>query len=103
LRALARELGKKGFRVGRETLRRLLRDLNYKLRNNRKRLTRKQDPERDRQFRYITRQRRVFLKAGRPVISVDTKKKEEIGNFKQAGRTWRRKPLDVFETVVPGF
>lgn len=101
LRALARELGKKGFRVGRETLRRLLRDLNYKLRTNRKRLTRKQDPERDRQFRYITRQRRAFLKAGRPVISVDSKKKELVGNFKQAGRTWRQEPLDVLEKDFP--
>lgn len=101
LRALARELGKIGFQVGRETLRRLLRDFGYKLRSNRKRLTRKQDPERDRQFRYITRQRRAFYKAGRPVISVDAKKKELVGNFKQAGRTWRQAPLDVLEKDYP--
>lgn len=86
---------------GRETLRRLLRDFGYKLRSNRKRLTRKQDPERDRQFRYITRQRGAFRKAGRPVISIDAKKKELVGNFKQAGRAWRQAPLDVLEKDYP--
>lgn len=101
LRALARELGKIGFQVGREALRRLLRDFGYKLRSNRKRLTRKQDPERDRQFRYITRQRGAFRKAGRPVISIDAKKKELVGNFKQAGRAWRQAPLDVLEKDYP--
>jgi hypothetical protein len=52
-------------------------------------------------MRYIARQRRKFEKAGNPVISVDTKKKELIGPFKNAGRTLRRQPLDVLETDFP--
>ncbi len=75
----------------------MLHDRDYTLRVNRKRLTKKQEPERDRQMRCVARKRREFLKAGDPVISVDTKKRELIGNFKQTGRAWRRKPLDVLE------
>lgn len=78
-------------------VRRLLCDRDCVLRINRKRLTQEQDPERDRQMRYVARKRREFLKAGDPVISVDTKKRELIGNFKQAGQVWRREPLDVLE------
>lgn len=71
------------------------------LRGNHKRLSPRHDPQRDRQFRYIARLRRKFEKANLPRISVDTKKKELIGTFKNAGRTWRREPLDVFETDFP--
>lgn len=98
VRGLTGQLRRHGFRVGRETVRRLLHARNYALRVNRKRLSRKQDPERDRQMRYITRRRRAFLKAKKPVISVDTKKKELVGNFKNPGRTWRRQPLAVLAT-----
>ena len=98
LRQLSRELLRKGIRVGRNTLRRLLKDQRYALRVNRKRLTRAQNPDRDRQMRYITRQRRAFQKAGNPAISVDAKKRELVGNFKNVGRTWRQRPLDVLET-----
>jgi hypothetical protein len=101
VRELSRELARRGSRVSHETVRRLLSEGGYVLRANRKRLTREQDPERDRQMRYVARKRRAFLKAGDPVISVDTKKRELIGNFKQAGRTWRRKPLDVLEYDYP--
>jgi len=68
------------------------------LRLNRKRLTKQRDAHRDRQMRYIARKRRAFQKAGLPVISVDAKKKELIGNFRNAGRTWRRRPVEVLET-----
>lgn len=71
------------------------------MRGNRKRLSPRQDAQRDRQFRYIARQRRKFEKADLPRISVDTKKKELIGAFKNPGRTWRRQPLDVFQTDFP--
>lgn len=101
LRALKRELQRTGFKVGLFTLRRLLRKLDYAIRVNRKRLTKKQDPERDRQMRYIARVRRRFLKAGRPVISVDTKKRELVGNFKNAGGTWRRQAREVLEYDYP--
>lgn len=97
LRSLARCLRRK-FKVGRSTIARLLRLKRYALRTNRKRLSRHHDPERDRQMRYIARQRRRFLKAGWPTISVDTKKKELVGAFKNSGRTWRQAPLDVLAT-----
>jgi len=98
IRALSRELRKKGLRVGRDTVRRLLKAKQYALRGNRKRLTKEADPRRDRQMRYIARRRRAFQKAGKPVISVDAKKRELVGNFKNAGRTWRQRPIDVWET-----
>ncbi len=97
LRKLARRLRRK-FKVGRSTVARLLRLKRYALRANRKRLSRHHDPERDRQMRYIARQRRQFLKAGWPVISVDTKKKELVGAFKNSGRSWRQAPLEVLTT-----
>jgi hypothetical protein len=71
LRKLAQRLRRK-FQVGRTTISRFLRLKRYALRANRKRLSRHHDPERDRQMRYIARQRRKFLKASWPVISVDT-------------------------------
>jgi hypothetical protein len=98
LRQLSRELLQKGLRVGRNTLRRLLKAQHYALRVNRKRLTNEHDPRRDRQMRYIARLRHTFQKAGKPAISVDAKKRELVGNFKNAGRTWRPQPLDVLET-----
>ncbi len=94
---MARRLRRK-FKVGRTSVARLLKLKRYALRVNRKRLSRQHDPERDRQMRYITRQRRKFQRAGWPVISVDTKKKELVGAFKNAGRTWRQQPLDVLAT-----
>jgi len=97
IRKLAAQLQPK-FTVGRTALRRLLRSQRYALRVNRKRLSRQHDPQRDQQFRYIARQRCKFQKAGFPVLSVDTKKKELIGNFKNPGRTWRQTPLDVLAT-----
>src|SRR5262249_11949026 len=64
-------------------------------------MTKEQGPDRDRQMRYVARKRREFLKAGDPVIRIDAKKRELIGNFKPAGRTWRQKPLDVLEYDYP--
>ena len=101
VRRLSRELRRKRIKVGRTTVRRLLIKRRYALRVNRKRLTKQQNPNRDRQMRYIPRKRRAFQKAGFPAISVDTKKKELVGNFRNAGRTWRRKPLAVLETDFP--
>ena len=100
-RKLSRALRRLGFKVGRTTVARLIRGLGYTLRSNRKRLSRKQDSRRDRQMQYIARQQREFLKAGDPVLSVDTKKKELIGRFKNPGRTLRQQPLDVLDTDFP--
>ena len=65
------------------------------LKANRKRSTGPPHPDRDRQFRYIERVKKLFLAAGHPVISVDAKKKELIGNFENPGRTWRREAEEV--------
>ena len=101
LRKLVKELRRKQFKIGRETVRRLLKQLDYSLRYNRKQRSKRQDADRDRQMRYLARKRRAFLKAKKPVISVDCKKKELIGNFKNAGRTWRREARSVLATDFP--
>ena len=101
LRKLSRQLKRQRIRVSYGTLRRLLKKRGYSLHVNRKRLTKQQAPERDQQMRYVVRCRNVYLKAGKPVISVDTKKRELVGNFRNAGCTWRRKALDVLEDDYP--
>ena len=100
-RNLARELKHKGFQVGRSAIARLARKLGYTLRGNRKRLSRKQDNGRDRQMRYLASQRNRFLGQNLPVISVDCKKKELIGLFRNPGRTLRQEPLEVLATDFP--
>jgi Rhodopirellula transposase DDE domain len=95
--AIAQELVRQGHPVSHETVRQRLLELDYSLQANRKNKDGLSPPERDAQFRYINRQVRRFLGRGEPVISVDTKKKERVGNFKNAGKTWRPKgqPLEV--------
>jgi len=88
-RQLAAALSKQGYRVSHPTVGALLTELEYSLRANVKTIEGAQHPDRDGQFQYINRQSRVFLRKGLPVISVDTKKKELIGRFAQAGREWR--------------
>jgi hypothetical protein len=88
-------LGQQSYTIGRTTISRLLRKLDFGLVANRKSLTGPDHPDRDRQFRYIHRVREHHLKAGYPVISVDAKNKELIGNFANSGRTWRQEPEHV--------
>jgi hypothetical protein len=90
-RTLAAELTRQGFAVGCNTVGRLLRACGYSLQANRKTIEGKQHPDRDVQFRHISRRARAFQRAGQPVISVDTKKKEVLGKMKNPGRTYRRK------------
>jgi hypothetical protein len=101
LRRLVKELRRQKFRISHETVRRMLKAQDYSLRRNRKEQSKRQDADRDRQMRYVARQRRKFLKAQKPVISVDAKKKELIGNFKNQGRTWRREAHSVLATDFP--
>lgn len=88
LRRLSEMLSWRGYEIGPTTVRRLFRQQDYSLKANRKQYTGPAHPDRDRQFRYIKRVKRLFLAQGYPVISVDTKKKELIGNFKNHGRIW---------------
>jgi len=95
LRAIGRSLTQQGHPLCPTTARRLLLERGYALRVNRKQLTHQHQPERDAQFRHIVRKRRAFLRAGWPVLSADTKKRELVGKFKRAGRSWRKEPIDV--------
>ncbi len=100
-RNVAAELRRQGFAVSHATIARLLRLEHYSLRTNRKRLAGRQDPNRDRQFRLLQRWRKRFLRQGWPVISLDCKKKELVGNFKNPGTCWRQRPLDVQDHDFP--
>lgn len=85
-RKLAKEL-----RISHEKVAQLLRGMGYSLQGNRKVEEGADHPDRDAQFRYINERVRRALRAGQPVISVDTKKKELIGNYENRGRQWRQK------------
>jgi hypothetical protein len=95
LRHLKDELAKAGYWVSHTTIGRLLKEMKYSLKANVKRLSGASHPDREQQFAYIARQKAAFLAAGLPVISVDTKKKELIGNFKNPGQSWRQEPAMV--------
>ena len=88
LRNLSRQLDESGYQVSRMVVRRLLRKLGYTLRLNIKTRRGVESPQRDEQFKYIAAQRQKFAASECPIISVDTKKKESIGYFRQAGRSW---------------
>jgi len=88
LRNLAKDLRRRGHRASHTTVGKLLHEQGCSPKANRKRYASTRHPDRDRQFRYIARQKRAFLAADLPVISIDTKKKELIGNFQQRGQRW---------------
>jgi Rhodopirellula transposase DDE domain len=85
---LAEELRVRGHAVSHQTIGRLLHQLHFSLQANRKTHEGADHPDRDAQFHYIARKVRQFQRRGQPAISVDTKKKELIGPFKNAGREW---------------
>ena len=88
-RTLAGELRTQGFEVSHVTVGDLLHRMGYSLQAPAKENEGAQHPDRDAQFRHIDRQARAHLKAGQPVISVDTKKKEVVGNLANKGREWQ--------------
>jgi hypothetical protein len=90
-RLLAQELNRQGYNIGATTVRILLHQLEYSLQGNRKTREGEDNPDRNDQFLYINDHVKRFLHAGQPVISVDTKKKENIGNFSMKGREYRPK------------
>ena len=91
VRRLAEELQHEGHAVSYQTVAELLHALDYSLQANQKTLEGSQHADRDEQFEYINRKAQRYLKHGQPVISVDTKKKELVGDFKNAGREWELK------------
>jgi hypothetical protein len=88
-RRLATELQGLGHAVSARTVARLLRGMHYSLQANRKTQEGSVHPDRNAQFEYINERTKVFQARGQPVISVDTKKKELVGDFKNGGREWR--------------
>lgn len=96
LRSLSGRLAQAGHAVSAPTISRILKAHDYSLRVNAKEKDpRSQHRDRDRQFRYIETQVAAFRARGAPIISVDTKKKELIGNFKNAGRSWSQEAQAV--------
>jgi hypothetical protein len=89
LRDLEREMARLGFRCGKDAIARMLREDGYSLQGMSRVLEGKQHPDRDAQFRHINAMIAAFRDAGDPVASVDTKKKEQLGPFHRAGRSWR--------------
>jgi len=105
VRVLARELERQGYRLSYQTVSDLLHAAHYSLQANRK--TREGDghPDRNAQFEHIAAKTRAFQQQGQPVISVDTKKKELVGDFKNGGREWRPRgqpePVRMHDFVDP--
>src|SRR5262245_18556441 len=102
-RQLSKRLQEAGYKVGHNTICRLLRKKGFSLRVSIKK--RKgvglHSPDQDKQFEYIASQRREFTAARLPIISVDTKKKELIGNFYKSGKTWCKEVIEVNEYDFP--
>ena len=92
---IAEQLREIGIRVCANTVCKLLRQMGYALRVNHKKLTASSPSDRDEQFAYIANRRETFAQRGLPIVSIDTKKKELIGNFKNAGSAWQREPVLV--------
>lgn len=103
---IAAELRSVHIDVSERTVARLLKQMGYSLRVNQKSIesggkTSIDPQDRDQQFEYIEKQRQRYAQAGDPTISIDTKKKELIGNFKNMGRSWENKPISVNDHDFP--
>ena len=105
VRTLAATLQAMGHEVSHTVIAELLAALGYSLQANEKRREGRQHPDRNAQFQYITEQIRRFQRRHHPAVSVDTKKKELVGDFKNGGRTWRPHgqpaPVRVHDFLVP--
>jgi len=105
VRKLAAELRRLGHTTSHRLVAELLHALGYSLQANRKTMEGKSHPDRDAQFAYINAKVQAALQAGEPVISVDAKKKELVGDFKNAGREWQPAgqavPVRVYDFVIP--
>jgi transposase len=102
---LATELQNQGYAVSERSINRLLHALGYSLQSNRKTLEGSDHPDRDAQFQYINRRVKAFQRQRQPVVSVDTKKKELIGPFRNGGQEWGPKgqpePVQVHDFPDP--
>ncbi len=102
-RNLSKKLAEKGYAVNYHTVCQLLNQMGYSMKVNvRHRASTACSPDRDTQFKYLAHQKSAFLAAGDPIISVDTKKKELIGNFKVSGQSWCKDAIEVSEYNFAG-
>ncbi len=101
LRELSRRLLALGTPASRRTIRRLLRQLKVGRRTARKKKTMGHHKDRNAQFENIAQLRREYQTAGDPVISIDTKKKELLGNFHRGGSTYTRQTVETFDHDFP--
>ncbi len=103
LRNLAAGLTRQGHRAGPDTVAKLLKEEGFSLQGNAKTAEGARHPDRDAQFRYISARAREHLAAAQPVISVDAKKKQNVGNFRNGGREWRPggspEPVNVYDFI----
>lgn len=95
--SVADQLAKLGIKVDAKTVGRLLKELGYSLRVNSKKISSGSGPDRNAQFETINALREHFSSRGVPILSVDTKKKELIGNFKNSGAAWNIEPIAVHD------
>jgi Rhodopirellula transposase DDE domain len=95
LRKLSRRLDEQGHKACTHTVARLLRKMGYSLQVNKKKQAGAQHPDRDEQFGYIATLKAQHLREGLPVISIDTKKKELIGNYRREGKSWCQEPIET--------
>lgn len=104
VRKIAETLQDMGISVGRQSVANILHELDYSLQANKKTSEGKEDhPDRDEQFKFINRTAKKFLKQSQPLISVDTKKKELVGEYKNNGKEWhyKGKPIEVLSHDFP--
>jgi len=104
VRKLQAALEERGIKVAHRTICDLLKELGYSLLSNRKDLVLKEShPDRNEQFEYINEQAKLFISEREPVISIDAKKKENIGNFKNNGVEWQKSkdPIKVLDHDFP--
>jgi Rhodopirellula transposase DDE domain len=95
LRNLSRRLKAQDHQACTHTVARLLRKMGYSLQVAKKKQAGAEHPDRDTQFRYIATLKAQFVGEKLPVISIDTKKKELIGNYRREGKSWRKEPLEI--------
>jgi hypothetical protein len=95
IRNLSKQLKEQGYQIGHGAVARLLRKMGYSLQVIKKKQAGAQHPDRDEQFKYIAGLKALHLRDGQPIISIDTKKKELIGDYRREGKAWRRKPLET--------
>ena len=90
LRLLEKELRARGYQISHQSVASILKELGFSLQANQKTLEGATHPDRDKQFSFINKRAKWFLERGYPMVSIDTKKKELIGNYKNGGKQWRK-------------